>query len=68
MKDAVSLALSLFATQSQHAQRRLVLITDGHLMLAGSHSPCDLRANLDLLGVAVLIIGVGSSWTRERID
>ena len=31
-------------------------------------TPCDLVPELDALGVDVLIIGVGASWSRERID
>ncbi len=33
-----------------------------------SQTPCHLRPKLDELGVDVMIIGVGASWTRARID
>ena len=33
-----------------------------------SQTPCDLVPELDALGVEVMIIGVGASWTRARID
>jgi hypothetical protein len=67
-RDAVLLAINEFSSNGQSlndADRLLVLMTDGKPYPTGSQSPCDLKDDLDALGVKVIVVGIGNLYINN---